>query len=275
MGKSGVTGDTNGDLNTALFGLPFYGTTNGKVLFVADYWNNGIRKIDIATKIVSTIVDSSSQFSGMTIDGKNLYAFDMMTSSIKKIDIDTNAITTLAGNGTSGALDGYGLNASFDSFSSGLTTDGKSLFLSDGVNGKIRKINLLTGYVSTLGLATYNIPEGLTTDGDFLYIVEIGTASIHKINISDLSDVTIYTSSSGLGGGITTDGSNLYFIEDNSVMKIDLKSGVTGLVAGAATSGGLDGNGGTARFNLPHDVTTDGKSLFVMDSHNYTIRKIE
>jgi len=73
---------------------------------------------------------------------------------IRKIEIAAGVVTTIAGNvnspkapdgagspgGKIGALDGAGTAAIF-SWLSGITTDGRSLFVVDRDNSRIRKIN--------------------------------------------------------------------------------------------------------------------------------------
>ncbi len=60
---------------------------------------------------------------------------------IRKIVISTGAVTTLAGTGSSGSANGTGTSASFYS-STGITTDGTNLYVSEYVNHLIRKIVL-------------------------------------------------------------------------------------------------------------------------------------
>ncbi len=78
--------------------------------------------------------------------------------------------------------------------------------------------------------------------------------------------------------GITTDGTSLYVADRNShtIRKIVISTGVaTTLVGSALTSGTADGTGAVARFNTPRGITTDGTSLYVADTNNHTIRRIQ
>jgi len=77
--------------------------------------------------------------------------------------------------------------------------------------------------------------------------------------------------------GITTVGTNLY-VSDNSnhlIRKIVISTGVVTTVAGTGSSGSANGTGTSASFNYPIGITTDGTNLYVADTDNHLIRKIE
>ncbi|MBK7056553.1 MAG: hypothetical protein IPH52_16200 [Leptospiraceae bacterium] len=50
---------------------------------------------------------------------------------------------------------------------------------------------------------------------------------------------------------------------------------VAGSLPTTSNSGYVDAVGGTARFNFPLGVTSNGKDLFIADSSNHCIRKYE
>jgi hypothetical protein len=78
--------------------------------------------------------------------------------------------------------------------------------------------------------------------------------------------------------GITTDGTNLY-VSDNTnhtIRKIVIATGVVTTLAGTAlSSGSTDGTGATALFLGPEGITNNSASLFVADTGNHTIRKVD
>lgn len=77
---------------------------------------------------------------GITTDGTNLYVADYENHTIRKIVIATGVVTTLAGAaGTDGIADGTGAEAQFNS-PIGITTDGANLYVVDTNNSAIRKI---------------------------------------------------------------------------------------------------------------------------------------
>jgi sugar lactone lactonase YvrE len=264
---------------------------------------------------VSTLVGAGTfaNPSGVTNDGTNLYVSDMGNRLIRKIVIATGEVTTLAGTGApvGGAADGIGTAASFDGII-GITTDGRSLYVADMGNNKIRKIAPSSGtlssmtsanaVVSSFTAATFWSPNGITTDGINLYVADTGNNKICKIVIATgvVSTLAGTGASGALDGagtavatfnfpvGITTDGSNLYVVElfNNKIRKIAPSSGTlssmtsanavvssfTGVADVGSASGAAEGTAAT--FNNPSSITTDGTNLYVTDTYNQKIRKI-
>jgi len=252
---------------------------------------------------------STARFSspeGITTDGINLFIADSYNHTIRKIVISTGAVTTLAGSaGISGSTDATGSTARFSS-PEGITTDGINLFVADYGNHTIRKIVISTGVVTTLAgsagvsgsadgagsTARFFRPFGITTDGNNLYIADRDNYTIRKLVIST-AEVTTIAGSAGLSGstdgtgtaarfyapiGITTDGVNLFVADygNHTIRKIVISTGaVTSIAGSAGLSGSTDGTGTAARFYAPIGITTDGVNLFVADTNNHTIRKIQ
>jgi len=262
-GSSGSTDNSTG--TSASFNGPRGITTDGTNLYVADFSNHLIRKIVISTGVVTTVAGklwggagdpgsangtgTSASFNGpngITTDGTNLYVSERNNHLIRKIVISTGVVTTLAGTGSSGWANGTGTSASFYR-PLGITTDGTNLYVSDTYNHWIRKIVISTGVVTTLAgtgsagsangtAASFKFPHGITTDGTNLYVADTSNYLIRKIVIST--------------GAVTT-------------------------VAGTGSAGSANGTGTSASFYLPYGITTDGTNLYVADTFNYLIRKIE
>lgn len=77
---------------------------------------------------------------GITTDGTNLYVADTGAHAIRKIVIASGVVTTIAGSyGVAGNANGTGSAATFNAPRS-ITTDGTSLYVTDFNNGVIRKI---------------------------------------------------------------------------------------------------------------------------------------
>jgi len=242
---------------------------------------------------------------GITTDGTNLYVADTYNNTIRKIVISTGAVTTIAGTaGTTGSADATGAAATFLS-PTGITTDGANLYVTDYGNSTIRKIVISTGAVTTIAgtagstgsadgtgaAATFNAPAGITMDGTNLYVADYGNRTIRKIVISTGAVTTIAGTAGALGSadgtgaaatfsnpfGITTDGTNLYVADSSysTIRKIVISTGAVTTIAGTAgTTGSADGTGAAATFFYPLGITTDGTNLYVADTDNHTIRKI-
>src|SRR3954470_3794421 len=163
-GSSGFSGFIDAAGTAARFSQPQGMTTDGKVLYVADFVNNVIRKIDPATGIVTLFAGSTAGTSGttdatgtaarfnrpydVTSDGTNLFVTDNSSCTIRKIVISSAVVTTLAGTvgSCSAPVDGTGAAANFAS-PQGITTDGSNLYVTE--NTAIRKVVIATGAVTT------------------------------------------------------------------------------------------------------------------------------
>jgi hypothetical protein len=63
---------------------------------------------------------------------------------------------------------------------------------------------------------------------------------------------------------------------NSTIRSIDTVTGAVLTIAGAAGSvGSLDGIGGSARFKHPCGIATDGTTIYVTDTENHTIRRID
>ena len=268
-GTANLKGSTDGTGAAARFDNPCQITTDGTTLYVADRSNHAIRKIVIATSEVTTLAGTAGQSGstdgtgaaarfnapeGITTDGTSLYVADSWNNTIRKIDIVTGEVTTLAGTaGQSGSMDGTGAAARFY-LPEGITTDGMNLYVADSGNDTIRKIDIVTGDVTTLA-GTAGDPGFMDTDEP------PGTRQPKFTNPI----------------GITTDGTSLYAADtwNDTIRKVVIATGDVTTPAGLATDpGSADGTGNAVRFNMPWGVTTDGTNLYVADRFNNTIRKI-
>jgi hypothetical protein len=94
---------------------------------------------------------------------------------------------------------------------------------------------------------------------------------------SGSTDGTGTAASFSFSAGIATDGTNLYVADtfNHTIRKVVISTAeVTTLAGTAGVSGSTDGIGAAALFNSPQGITTDGTNLYVADTNNHTIRKI-
>lgn len=252
---------------------------------------------------------AAARFNGpsdLAVDASgNLYVTDTNNHTVRKITAD-GVVTTLAGAaGTSGAADGTGSAARFDS-PTGITIDGAgNLYVADTDNDTIRKITA-DGVVTTVAgtaqstgsadggasAARFDHPSDVTVDASGnLYVADTDNDTIRKISpagdvttVAGLADTPGSTDGAGSAArffspeGIAVDASGNLYIADTSnhtVRKISPAGTVTTLAGLAGTSGGSDGRGTAARFQFPSDLAVDGSgNLFVADTDNHTIREI-
>jgi DNA-binding beta-propeller fold protein YncE len=241
----------------------------------------------------------------MSSNKATVYMTDYGSNTIRKMDVASRLVTTIAGKaGVSGSADGTGTAATFYS-PHDITTDGTHLYVTDTGNNTIRKITIATNEVITLAgkagtagtadgtgtAATFNGPLGITISGTTLYVTDANSNTIRQID-SSAGTVTTIAGSAGSSGsangtgtaatfdapaGITTDGTNLYVCDfyNNMIRKIVISSKVVTTLAGSTSYyGSADGSGASASFYSPNGITTDGTNLYVTDSNNALVRKI-
>lgn len=308
-GRAGTSGAADGIGAVATFNSPRGITTDGVNLYVVDTDNHTIRKIEIATRTVTTLAGSAgitgstngigpaTMFNApvdITTDGSNLYVIDWYNNNaIRKIVISTGEVSTLV----------VGSDPMYSSFYNGITTDGINLFVSDTTNNVVNKVDIATGSVSTLaglagssglvdGSATearFQRPRAVTKVGLSLFVIDSNNNKIREINIPTGDVVTKEINSKSTDGSaaiatfnrpadITTDGTNLYVADagNSSIRKIVISTGAVSTLAGkSGYAGSVNATGIQARFNYPTGITTDGTNLYVADEHNRTIRIVE
>jgi sugar lactone lactonase YvrE len=78
-------------------------------------------------------------------------------------------------------------------------------------------------------------------------------------------------------GGIATDGTNLYVADtgNNMIRKIVIRTAAVTTLAGSTYAGSADGTGTSARFRDLLGLATDGVNLYVADTGNNMIRRVE
>ena len=226
-------------------------SSNSDKTFTLDPSDNLTAGTTYKTRVTTGVKDAagnalSSQYE--TSSGFTTYT-NLMGGAIQGTELSlSTAVTTFAGQSDNDSTDGTGTAARFYS-PIGITTDGENLYVADTGNNRIRKIVIDNGTVTTLAgssqgytdnaigtSASFNGPRGITTDGENLYVVDYGNHLIRKIVIST--------------GAVTT-------------------------LAGTGSSGSANGTGTSASFYRPWGITTDGTNLYVADTYNHLIRKIE
>ncbi|MDR2208701.1 MAG: SMP-30/gluconolactonase/LRE family protein [Azoarcus sp.] len=172
----------------------------------------------------------------------NLYVADTGNHRIRKIT-PAGEVSTLAG-GEKGYADGTGSAARFYE-PSGIAIDAAgNLYVTDGINLRIRKVTP-DGAVSTLA-------------GD-----KADHAKDHALQLQQPSAIAI----DAAGNLYVADGAN------HLILKVTPTGKVSTLAGGEV--GFADGTGGVAQFSLPSGIAIDAAgNLYVADMANYRIRKI-
>ena len=227
-GTQGFSGDS-GPATAAQLDSPQGLALTPTALYIADTHNHRIRKLDLATNLLTTIAGSTPGFSGdsgpataaqlnlptaLTLDAsQNLYIADTYNHRIRRIDATTGLITTIAGNGTQGYSGDHSLAiaASIDS-PTGLALDAsQNIYIADTHNHRIRRIDATTSIITTLAgtgtpsfsgdnaastAATLALPTGLTLDtSGNLFFADTANHRLRRI------DATTGTITTAVGNG--------------------------------------------------------------------------
>lgn len=212
------------------------------------------------------------------------------------------------GGGAQGFEDGDAASASFN-HPQGMALRGAELYVADTENHAVRVLHLDTGGVETVAgvgeqarvyapagmpgkLAALNSPWDLCIVNDVLYIAMAGA---HQIWLLDLaSGLTRPFAGSGREGiedgpasqawlaqpsGLTTDGSLIYFAdsETSAIRVLDPASGSVRTLVGLGLFefGDVDGTGGNVRLQHPLDVCYSEGAVFVADTYNQKIKRLD
>jgi Cep192 domain 4/NHL repeat len=269
-GTYGFSGDGGPATSAELFN-PFGVAVDGAGnLYIADAYNQRIRKVDTSGNISTVAGNGTAGYSGdggpatsaslldpadVAPDGVgNLYIADSDNSRIRKMDASGN-ISTVAGYGAAISLgDGGPATSAGLAGPRGVAVDGAgNLYIADTSNQRIRKVDL-GGIITTVaGNGTY----GFSGDGGPATSAELSSPF-----------------------GVAVDSAGNLFIADLSnqrIRKVDI-SGNISTVAGNGTQG-FSGDGGPATSASlwgPTGVAMDAAgNLYIADQSNNRIRKVD
>src|SRR6266699_5548734 len=330
-GTAGPIGDGGPATSASLIGPAGVAVDGAGNVFIAEFVGCRIRRVDAQTGTISTVAgngvpgfggDGGPATSaslhdphGVTVDDAgNLFIADGYNYRIRRVDASTGLIGTIAGNGTYG-FSGDGGPATSASLSipwgAGLDTSG-NLLIADTDTSHIRRVNLATGVIDTIGGngwigfsgdgglstgASLYSPMGLAVDpaGNVL-IAESGNSRVRRVNVTTGTIETVAGNGlAGFGGdgGPATDASlnepigiavgpgGDLFIADHTNFRIRRVEAATGTITTVAGDGsqGFTGDGGpatSARLNYPFGIAVDSSgTLFIADTQNFRIRRVD
>lgn len=168
--------------------------------------------------------------------------------------------------------------------------DGTLLYLLDGGNRRVRRLDTSTGIISFIaGSGSSGSANGVGTSASFSFIFYCAVYSSGAVYVSDNGGFIRIVTSSGsvttLANTVTTpygiwfDTSGNLFVSSGtaSIYRRPVAGGSFELYAGSASSTGyLDGQGTSALFNSPRGLSGDTNgNMFVSDQSNFRVRKID
>lgn len=228
----------NGEITTIAGGVPFVGDGGlaarailasppvgvsadaGGNLFIADAFNQRIRRVDALGVITTIAGNGTAGFSGdggpavaaslnlphgVALDSSgNIIIAEMGNHRVRRIDAVTGIITTVAGNGRPGfSGDGAAATAASLNSPTGVAVDAlNNIIIADFGNNRVRKVDALTGVITTMagngqgafggdnGLAvnaSLSLPRSVAFDGDGnLFIADLRNQRVRRVNTAGI-----------------------------------------------------------------------------------------
>jgi sugar lactone lactonase YvrE len=237
--------------------------------------------------------------------GSVLYVCEVVGQRVRRIEIATAVVSILAGSGVGSSVDGVGTAATFTLPQDIATDSYGTIFMAEYGANRIRRITQTgvvttiaggsVGYVDGVS-ARFAEPQSITVGpSGSLYVADYTNKAIRCVNGGTTTTIvgrTGYTGTSALNiyndstnstravvftpNGIFMDkASNLYFTEKTpSRIRVLKPDGVVTTVAGGAV-GFTNGIGTVAQFRDLYGMTMDSSgNLYVADASNYRVRKI-
>jgi sugar lactone lactonase YvrE len=237
--------------------------------------------------------------------GSVLYVCEVIGQRVRRIEIATAVVSILAGSGVGSSVDGVGTNATFALPQDIATDSYGTIFMAEYGNNRIRRITQTgvvttiaggsVGYVDGVS-ARFADPQSITVGpSGSLYVADYTNKAIRyfsggttttivgRTGYTGTSAPNIYNDSTNStramiltpNGVLMDKASNLYITEKTPgrirVLKPD---GVVTTIAGGAV-GFANGIGTAAQFRDLYGMTMDSSgNLYVADASNYRVRKI-
>jgi len=241
-------------------------------IYIADYGNNVIRKVNTdVNEIITTVAGNgvlgysgddgaavSAQLNrpcGVTVDSSgNIYIADTNNRRIRKVDTG-GIITTIAGNGTLGYSgdNGPATSAKLSDPHNVAVDSSGNIYIADTINNCIRKVNT-KGIITTIagnGGYGYSGDNGPATSAQLLNPTDMVVDSSGNIHIADWGN--------------------------HRIRKVN-KRGIINTVAGNGIEGysGDNGPATSAQLADPYSVAVDSSgNIYIADTNNNRIRKVD
>lgn len=297
-------------LNSPIDAVP---SADGTRLYISDTGNGRIRVFDLETAELSTLVGSPVSgyqegiganvrfrtLAGLAAasDGRTLYVCDAGNHCIRRVDTRTGETSLFAGvPGVSGLTNGPAASARFSNpFKLAFSSDESFLYVADTYNGIVRRIDMRTLEVVSLGTAVNSTVYGIAVSNrsgeDVLYISSFNT-TIYSVNVTTGARQTVAGGVKGNQDGVGTaarfalptgltasaDGDYLYICDysNNSIRKMRLSDNDVTTLSGSLP-GYENGPADEARFLNPYYLSLgrDDTVVFVTDYKNNRIRAVD
>jgi thiol-disulfide isomerase/thioredoxin len=265
---NGSIGAKDGAFAEAEFNHPQGVALDGDALYICDTENHLIRRADLKARTVETLVGTGEQARRFNVEGAGravalnspwdalahdgmLYVAMAGPHQLWVVDLKTRAAKPYAGSGRENHVDGKLRDAALAQ-PSGLASDGKSLFFADSEISSIRAATLPPGdQVSTIvgqGLFDFGDVDGRGDDVRLQHPLGVAYAN-GKLYVADTYN--------------------------HKIKEIEIAKRESRTYAGTRERGGRDGERKQSQFNEPGGISATSRALFIADTNNHLIRRIE
>jgi DNA-binding beta-propeller fold protein YncE len=270
---SGAAGLEDGTRQTAAFHHPHGLTLDGERLYVADTGNHAIRRVDLASGVVTTLAGTGSLAAGyssggpaletalrspwdVAVMGGDLYIAMAGTHQLWSHRIGSDEVRRMVGSGHEGLRDGS-LGSAWLAQPSGIATgEAERLLFTDSETSSVRIADFRAG--SDAGVRTL-VGEGLFEFGD----VDGGSENArlqHPLGVS------------------YHPASRMVYVADtynNKIKRMNPETRTIETWLGDGGTGADDGAGTSARFFEPEGIHVAGDALYIADTNNHAIRRAD
>ena len=266
---TGQPGKRDGAFDQAEFDDPQGMAVRDDTVYVADRKNNCIRELNLKTKTVKTIPGTARTFTlpntpramactpwDVWLDGQRLFVAMSGSHQIWTLDLATKRFLPFAGSKAEDLTDGRHFEAAFAQ-PSGLTSDGRNLYVADAEVSAIRQMRLDgSGLVGTL------VGRGLFEFGDRDGPGRVADASLRATTEATLQHAV----------GVAYHEGKLYVADtyNNKIKTIDLATNAVKTFVG-----GPPKPGEKPTFNEPTGLSVAGNKLFVADTNAHRIQVVD
>jgi thiol-disulfide isomerase/thioredoxin len=266
---TGYPGNKDGAFDKAQFDDPQGMAILDDTIYVADRKNNCIRQLDLKTQTVKTVPGTTKVFSlpkqsktmqctpwDVWLDGQRLFVAMSGAHQIWVLDLRTHAFAPFAGDQSEEIKDGPRQTAKFAQ-PSGLTSDGKFLYIADAEVSAVRKVALNgAGPVETL------VGRGLFAFGDRDGPGQVVDEQVRRTTEALLQHCV----------GIAYHDHKLFVADtyNSKIKTIDLETGIVSTFLGGPANAGAD-----RVLNEPTGLAVADDKLYVADTNSHRIQVVD
>ncbi len=265
---SGQEGLQDGEAGEARFRRPQGLLFHGSALYVADTGNHAVRQVQLPTGRVVTLAGTGRKGDyrplaqadprqvalrspwDVEVWGDELLIAMAGSHQIWALRLDGSGLRVWAGTGHERLDDGPALRATF-SQPSGLSRHGDYVYVADAESSAIRRLHLPRGWVDTLvgvGLFDWGDRDGVGTQARLQHPQDVVAAG-DVVYIADTYN--------------------------HKVKRLEVATRRVESLWGDGQPGWQDGVGAEARFREPAALALAGDSLYVADTGNHRLRRVD